>query len=95
MEAIYFAGGMYGPADNKEFGLVHCTGEARPYLTKNPNGLKLTAQHANLYVLCADGKTAKMVEYRTPLASRVQQVTLTEEQQAAVRTAIDTGYFFS
>ncbi len=98
-ENIYVAGGMYFPNGDttklREFGLVHNTGEDRPYLTKSSRGLKLTANHANLYRLSADLKRALLVDYRTPLAGRAVEVELTELQRHNVKLAIETEYFFN
>ena len=76
------------------FGMVHCTGDDRPYLTKNCKGLKLTSEHANLYVLSDDLKTAHISDYRCSAVGYVPEVFLTEEQIENVKKAIEDNYFF-
>lgn len=104
-DAIYFAGGFYhshyewGPlgkrVDIREFGMVSPSGKGKPYLTKNPKGLRLTSHHANLYRLSEDGKRATMVDNRCGgVGLGRHTVALTEEQQRLIQESIRTNYFF-
>ena len=42
--------------------MIHNSGDRRPYLTHNANGLKLTRYHANLYVLTQDHSKVRCVQ---------------------------------
>lgn len=89
---IYVAGGLYG--DPATFQLVRAGhGNDRPYLTKRPNGLRLTAHHANLYALKTDLSEAVLSDYRQG-PGRALRVKLTEEQKNMIRKSIETNYFF-
>lgn len=78
----------------KEFGLVHNTGDPRPYLTKNRKGLKTTEGHANLYALSEDGKVAVLIDFRCAAAGCGKYIALTEEQQKLIQKSIETDYYF-
>lgn len=99
-ETIFFAGGLFRTGrytDNGrpvyDFGLVHCPGEYRPYLTKSAEGLHLTAHHSSLYALSPDGANCHMVAPRAqPYAPHKAKLTL--RQQEAIQKAIATNYFF-
>lgn len=100
-ETIYFAGGLFPTgryADNGQpvydFGLVHHTGEDRPYLTKNAEGLHSTAHNSSLYALCPDGASCHMVAPRAQ-PNAPYEVKLTLRQQEAIQKAIATNYFFA
>ena len=67
----YIAGGMYHHygcgmhrlSEEEHFAAIHPT-NGIPYLSKNPNGLRQTADHASLYRLSDDFNEASLVDYR-------------------------------
>lgn len=77
-----------------QFGMVHTTGDDRPYLTRSANGLKLTEEHANIYCLSTDGNKAVLVNCRCPSVGVCGEVVLTDEQKALIQKSIETNYFF-
>lgn len=96
---IYFAGGfMEDPKDpkgRKVFQIVQPSGEsALPYLTYSPNGLGATSHHANLYRLSEDGKKAMLADLRCPNVYGNRVVKLSEDQQEAVKKAIQANHFY-
>lgn len=76
--------------------MIHCTDDARPYLTRNNNGLKLTRHHANLYLLSIDNSTVKLVEgsYNTGVPKTPTEIVLRDEDKVRIQEAINTNYFF-
>lgn len=96
---VYFAGGMYGPEEKKRFEYVRrstADASALPYLTKNPDGLRMTEHHASLYRLTPDLHSAILVDRRNDLEGKnPPEVDLTEEQAGMFREAIRKRYFFA
>ena len=97
---IYFAGGFMedpkNPNGEKIFSIVKPSGDGElPYLTYSPNGLRLTAHHANLYRLSDDGKKAMLTDLRCPQVDGAGSVKLTEHQQEALRKAIEAKRFYA
>ena len=89
----------------RQFGLVHgCFKDWMPYLTHNPNGLKLTTHHANLYRLSDDMKTAKMVRYTCATVAAFvngetgpfpeSEVHLTADHIEKIKKAVEANYFY-
>lgn len=96
---IYFAGGFMedpkNPKGEKVFMIVKPSGaDGLPYLTYSPNGLRTTAHHANLYRLSDDGKKAMLADLRCPQVDGRGPVKLTEDQQEALKKAIEANRFY-
>lgn len=75
--------------------MVHATNETRPYVTLNRNGLALTRQHANMFAYIPGSKVAKYVPDVRRVGNLQGDVTLRDDQIAALEEAIRTKYFFS
>lgn len=86
----------------RTFALVRPSDSRLPYVTHDSDGLRLTSHHANLYQLNSDGKTARLVRYRYRGAamfengteSLVANVSLTDEQAADLKAAIERNVFY-
>ena len=95
---IYVAAGMYlmyGQPETREFKLVCSSAKPKmPYLTRNPDGLKLTGHHANLYELDLNAGSVTLFKIRNGAdPNPPKSVKLTEDQLAAVKLAIDNNNF--
>ena len=102
MKTLYFAGGFYvNPTANgdvkRTFDLCGPSGDKkrRPYVTENPNGLRVTGDHACLWMVSDDMKTATCVAERCPRVGRYGiTVVLSEDQRERIQASIDTNFFF-
>lgn len=74
--------------------MVHCTGEPRPYVTLNRNGLALTRHHSNMFEYTPGNNLAKLVPDVRRFGNIHGNVHLREDQVAALEHAIATKYFF-
>lgn len=93
---VYFAGGMYGPEDNRTFDFARPgSGGALPYVTLRPDGLRTTSHHASLYRLSPDMGSAVLVDRRYDQGhENPERVGLTPAQTALFRRAVDGGRFY-
>ena len=93
---IYFFCMVYeGIYPNGKPEMVHCTGESRPYVTLDKNGLAVTRHHANMWAYKPGDKVAKFVPDPRRFGNLHGNVVLRPEQIAALDEAIRTQYFFS
>lgn len=93
---VYFAGGMYGPEDDKTFGIARPDSDgALPYVTLRPDGLRTTSHHASLYRLSPDMGSAVLVDRRYDLDhENPEHVDLTPAQTALFRRAVAENCFY-
>lgn len=75
--------------------MVHTTNETRPYVTLDRNGLALTRHHSNMFEYTPGSKVAKYVPDVRRFGNIQGNVTLRDDQIAALEEAIRTEYFFS
>lgn len=74
--------------------MVHCTGERRPYITLNKNGLAVTRHHSSMFRYTPGSKVAKYIPDARRFGNLYGDVHLREDQIAALDEAIATKYFF-
>ncbi len=91
----YFCMVYEGVYPNGRPEMVHCTGETRPYVTLDKNGLALTRHHSNMFEYTPGSKAAKYVPDVRRFGNIQGNVTLRDDQIAALDEAIKTQYFFS
>lgn len=91
----YFCMVYEGIYPNGQPEMVHCTGEERPYVTLDKNGLALTRHHSNMFAYTPGNKVAKFVPDPRRFGNIHGNVTLRPEQISALDKAIATKYFFS
>jgi hypothetical protein len=74
--------------------MVHCTGEKRPYVTLNRNGLALTRHHSSMYAYTPGSNIARYIPDGRRLGNICGDVTLRPDQVEMLDLAISTKYFF-
>ena len=96
-DAIYLAGFLEKDPEKEVIYLkmIHNSGDRRPYLTHNANGLKLTRHHANLYVLSQDHSKIRCVQpCNNPFFSMISaEINLSDEDRARIQEAITPTTF--
>lgn len=93
---VYFAGGMYGPEDDKTFDIARPGSDgALPYVTLRPDGLRTTSHHASLYRLSPDMCSAVLVDRRCDQSlENPEHIGLTPAQTALFRRAVTGNRFY-
>lgn len=95
---VYFAGGMYGPEDDKKFDFVRAGSsgpDVLPYVTLEPDGLRTTSHHASLYRLSPDMCSAVLVDRRCDQGlENPEHVNLAPAQTALFRRAVAGNRFY-
>lgn len=75
--------------------MVHCSGEARPYLTKSKDGLAVTRTQCSMFMYTPGSNIAKYVDDHRRCGTLRCDVTLRPDQIVLLDKAIATNYFFS